>query len=169
LEQGRASGYPRTIDFTILRKRVSGLTSFIKEVINNPSESEFMRNLRKSTKRRNAAQPMTMIDLFDESQPGYFGPRGSELISDAILHDLGEYIRKKDNIYDDLRFCGGVTGFISSVLVPEVAVHLIMEDMGVAWDDARLLMKESAAYGCIVNASVEVSDDEEDSDSDSSL
>jgi hypothetical protein len=165
LEQGREKGYPTSVDLVALNSRVVKLLGFIKDdVINASSDSEFMRNLRKNTKRRNAANPMTMIDLFDDSQPGYYGPRGSEIISNLVMLKLGDYIRKNDNVYDDLKFCGGVSGFISAVVVPEVGIRLIMEDMEIGKEEARTIMRDSVAYGGIINASVEMSDDDDNSD-----
>lgn len=169
LEKGRTKGYPCSTDFTALRKRLITMLPFIKKIINNPSKSEFMMRLRKGAKGRNAAQPMTMIDLFDECQPGYYGPRGSELISDVVLKELGDYIRENNNLYEDLKFCGGVTGYIQSVVVPEVGLRLIMEDMEISKDEARTRMKESVAYGGIINASVEDDEDEEGSHSEEEL
>jgi len=166
LEDGKAKGYPTFIDFIGLKERIVRLLPFIKkDVVNRSSESEFMKTLRKKTKKTNAANPMTMIELFDECQPGYYGPRGSEVISDLVLSRLGEYIRRNERVYEDLKFCGGVTGFISSVVVPEVGVRLVMEDRNVPKEEARTIMKDSVAYGGVVNASVEMSDEDEENES----
>ena len=113
---------------------------------------------------------MTMIALFEEAQPGYYGPRGSELISEIVMKRLGDKIRKKENLLESLKFCGGVMGYISAVIVPEVGTLLIMEDMGVERAEAKKVMRESVTYGNVVNPSLDgVSSDEEDGNEDSDL
>jgi hypothetical protein len=115
---------------------------------------------------------MTMMALFEASQPGYYGPRGSELISEIVMKKLGNRIRNKESLLESLKFCGGVMGYISAVIVPEVGTLLIMEDMGVERDEAKTVMRDSVPYGNVINASIDViSSDEEgdDSDSDSDL
>lgn len=104
--------------------------------------------------------------MFEDSQPGYYGPQGAETISQIIMEKYGDTIRKRDKLFSALTFCGGVTGYVSSVLVPEVGVRLIMEDMDVNWEKARDIMKESAEYGAVANGAVEISDDDGDDDSD---
>ena len=52
-------------------------------------------------------------------------------------------------------------GYVSSVVVPEVAVRLIMEDKSVEWKRAREIMKESIPYGNAKNPSEETFSDEE--------
>jgi hypothetical protein len=104
------------------------------------------------------------MKLMEDSQPGYYGPQGAELISQIMMEKFGDTIRRKDKLFSALKFCGGVTGYVSTVLVPEVGVRLIMEDMCVDWEKAKEIMKESVEYGAVVNASVEVSDDDEDED-----
>jgi len=113
-----------------------------------------------------------MMALFEGSQPGYYGPRGSELISEIVMKKLGNRIRNKESLLESLKFCGGVMGYISAVIVPEVGTLLIMEDMGVERDEAKTVMRDSVPYGNVINASIDViSSDEEgdDSNSDSDL
>jgi hypothetical protein len=167
LEQGKSRGYPSSFDGIQFRYRIQKLLPAIKRVINSPTESEFLVLQRKKTSRKNAAAPMIQMKMFEDSQPGYYGPRGAELISQILMEKFGERIRRSDNLFSALKFCGGVTGYVSSVLVPEVGVRLIMEDMDVVWEKARDVMKESVEFGAVVNAAVEISDDDDDDDDDS--
>ena len=48
---------------------------------------------------------------------------------------------------DPLVAKAGVVGYAQSVLVPELAVRLVKEDMGVNDDDARQVMRESIDLG----------------------
>jgi hypothetical protein len=166
IAEGINKGFPKLVNFTNLRKRVQDLLPSVRKVINSPRESEFLTNLRNKTNRKTAATPMAMINLFDESQPGYYGSRGAEIISQIVLRRLGDEIRGKKELFDALKFCGGVTGYVSSVLVPEVGLRLIMEDMDISKSEARSIMKDSVAYGGALTA---IRDSEEsDSDSDGS-
>jgi hypothetical protein len=124
----------------------------IKELLDRKTESEFLALLRQKTSR-NAAAPMIMIKLFEGSQPGYYGPKGGELISEIVMGKYGDYIRKSGDLYNSLKFCGGVMGYISAVIVPEVGVQLIMEDEDIKWDEARKIMRASIPYGNVKNPS----------------
>jgi RTC4-like domain len=161
IEEGKKQGYPSKIDFTGLRKRVLERLSVVNEVVKNPSESEYYKTLKKASGNRSVVQPMTMINVFDELQPGYYGPRGREIISDTVLKKMGDSIRKTDAIFEELRFCGGVTEFISSIVVPEIGVRLVMEDRGLKREEAVKVMRRSVPYGNIVNANGDTSDVED--------
>src|SRR6202043_727614 len=126
----------------------------IKAVIKSPVESEFLALQRRRTSRRNAAAPMIQMKLMEDSQPGYFGPQGAELISQLMMEKFGDTIRRRDKLLSALKFCGGVTGYVSMVLVPEVGVRLIMEDMHVDWEKAKKIMKDSVEFGAVANANV---------------
>lgn len=170
LHDGRAQGFPTAFDFIEVKSRIIRLIPKVRKIISRRKESEFLINIRAKTSRRNAAAPMTMIALFEEAQPGYYGPRGSELISEIVMKRLGDKIRKKENLLESLKFCGGVMGYISAVIVPEVGTLLIMEDMGVERAEAKKVMRESVTYGNVVNPSLDgVSSDEEDGNEDSDL
>jgi len=167
LHSGLQKGYPKSINFDTLENRVKDLRPVVKEILNGPDESEFLANLRTRVSRRMAAQPMMRIKLFNDCQPGYYGPRGMELISEIMMKSFGMYIRNKESLMDGVNFCGGVTGFVSSVIVPEVGVRLIMDDMDVNWKEACQIMKDSVAYGNVINPNVDViSDDGGDSEED---
>jgi hypothetical protein len=168
LEEGISKGFPESVDFIGLRKRVRKLLPLIQKILDS-SESEFLTNLRKKTFRKTAAAPMSLINVFDDSQPGYYGSYGAEVIAEVVLNKLGDEIRGRDDLFDTLKFCGGVTGYVSAVLVPEVGLRLIMEDMNISQSEARKVMKESVAYGGALNANMdsEASEDSDDNDEDS--
>ena len=54
-------------------------------------------------------------------------------------------------INDRLLASGGVSGFVQSVLVPELGVRLIMEDMSVNEEKAKIIMKDTIDVGDLVN------------------
>jgi hypothetical protein len=49
----------------------------------------------------------------------------------------------------------GVAGYAQSVLVPELAVRLVREDMGVSDDAARQILRESIQLGQKLNPAVD--------------
>ena len=161
VQEGKAKGFPERVDFSALRSRVKKLLPTIRKMVNSPDESEFLTNLRSKTFRKTAAAPMSMINSFEDSRPGYYGSQGAEIITGLVLRKLGDEIRQNAMLYDALKFCGGVTGYVSSVVVPEVGLRLIMEDMTISKSEARQIMKDSIAYGGVVSAKVDSDDDSE--------
>lgn len=49
----------------------------------------------------------------------------------------------------------GVVGYAQSVLVPELAVRLVKEDMGVSDDTARQILRESISLGEKLNPALD--------------
>ena len=52
---------------------------------------------------------------------------------------------------DKLISSGGVSGYVQAVLVPELAVLLVKEDMGVDDESARTILQESIEIGDLLN------------------
>lgn len=46
---------------------------------------------------------------------------------------------------------GGVSGYVQAVLVPELAILLVKEDMGVDDEEARVILQESIEIGDLLN------------------
>jgi hypothetical protein len=166
LEAGRSKGYPESFDFKFIHSRVLTVLKNIQiqKLIKGEQKSEILKTLQTSTSNRNAATPMAMFQVFDLTQPGYYGPRGVELITRLVMEKFADEIRKSKKLQESLRFCGGVMGYVSSVIVPEVGIRLIMEDKDIDWEKARQIMKESVAYGSVINPAVADEIDEEDVD-----
>lgn len=95
----------------------------------------------------------------DSSVRGGIKRRGVRVSQD------GDGGKKKKKNKDDAGDVGvraiGVGPYVSSVLVPECTMLLVMEDTGEGEDKAREVMRESAAVGMVVNAEDEVVDVEE--------
>jgi hypothetical protein len=91
--------------------------------------------------------------------PGYFGTRGLRVMTEYIVREFAPLLRKMA-VEDRLVSARGVTGFVQEVVVPEVAVRLVMEDMGLGGapdgeEEARRVLRESAAVGELVNEEIE--------------
>lgn len=169
LQDGKARGFPTSFDFQMVRSRIIRLIPNVRKMISRRKESEFLIDIRAKTSRRNAAAPMTMMTMFEDAQPGYYGPRGSELISEIVMKRLGDKIRNRESLLESLKFCGGVMGYISAIIVPEIGTLLIMDDMGVERTEAKKIMRESVSYGNVVNPSIDVISSDEGDDSDADL
>jgi hypothetical protein len=85
--------------------------------------------------------------------PGYYGPRGFNLMCDYLVKDFGDLLKKK--AVDDRVIAGrGSAAFIQTVLVAELAVQLIMEDMKVAEEEARRILEESKDLGEMIHEEI---------------
>lgn len=56
---------------------------------------------------------------------------------------------------DEIVKKAGVAGYAQSVLVPELAVRLVKEDMGVDDDSARQILRDSIAIGQKLNPALD--------------
>lgn len=52
---------------------------------------------------------------------------------------------------DKIVAAAGVSGYVQTVLVPELAILLIMDDLGIDTEDARGVMAESVDIGDLLN------------------
>jgi hypothetical protein len=76
-----------------------------------------------------------------------------------ITQHYSDQIRQRAKV-DPLIAARDVSGFVQMVLAPELATKLIMDDMGITFEEALDILKESAELGEMVNDSSEsISDD----------
>jgi len=75
-------------------------------------------------------------------------------MSENIMRKFSPQLRRIA-VKDKLMSARGVSGYVQSVLVPEVAVMLIQEDMTVDTERARSIMRESVVMGDLVNEEIE--------------
>lgn len=93
--------------------------------------------------------------------PGYYGPRGRRLITEAVMTLLHAEIKKSS---DPVVLTSGPATFVQAVLVPEVAVRLIMEDLQCDEDKAEEVRDATFEMGSLlfeeVEDRVEIGDEE---------
>ncbi|KAL2023496.1 hypothetical protein VTK56DRAFT_2492 [Thermocarpiscus australiensis] len=82
--------------------------------------------------------------------PGYYGIRGLRAMSENLIREFSSLLRQRA-LQDKLVSARGHTAYLQSVLVPELAVQLIMEDMSVGEDEARRILTESSWVGELLN------------------
>ncbi|KAF3046462.1 hypothetical protein E8E12_009693 [Didymella heteroderae] len=97
--------------------------------------------------------------------PGYYGPRGRRLITEAVMSLLNTEIKRST---DPVVMTSGPATFVQAVLVPEVAVRLIMEDLQCDQERAEEVREATFEMGGLLNEeiedSVEVEEGEEENE-----
>jgi hypothetical protein len=145
MQDWELNDYPE-IDWENLTRRIAKHHSFIKELVNG-KECHSRQALDETVK---AGKDRTLLKMTSNLTPGYYGSRGLREISEAIMKDFTPLLKRRI-VEDRLMAARGVTGFVQSVLVPEVTVLLIMEDMNVNIERAREVLTDSVGIGELVN------------------
>jgi len=145
-------GYP-SIDWSDLDARLAQHHSYIKSLLDGASS--YYRNILaeqvKSGKDRTLLQAVSNSN--NSLTPGYYGSRGFRAMSENIMDKFSAQLREIA-VTDRLVAARGVTGYVQTVLVLELAVRLIREDMGVGVEDARQIMRESVGIGDLLSEEV---------------
>lgn len=137
--------YP-TIDWTELDSRIAKHHSFIKNLIKG--EDSHYRSVLGD--RIEAGEDRTAMTTKTNLTPGYYGTRGLRIISENLFAKFTPLLKKR-MIQDRIMSSRGFAPYVQSVLVPEVAVRLIMEDMKVDGEEAREILTNSAEIGELMN------------------
>lgn len=137
--------YPK-IDWTTLESRIECLHDYLESLIMG-TDSYFGGILAENIR---IGQDRTLLTTKEYPTPGYYGLRGMSIMTEAVTETFAKLLRKRAPT--DKRVSGrGYTGFVQSVLVPELAVKLIQEDLSLDEEQAREVMIESRAVGEILN------------------
>ncbi|KAK4046835.1 hypothetical protein OIV83_005832 [Microbotryomycetes sp. JL201] len=160
IPEGKARGWPKSIDWQNLSRRIDRLQDRILNIIRGEQPSHFFEIAKNEwlAKGRKVKTVMSEYESFEIEQPGYYGSRGKDFLSDHLAQMF----------YND---CDLVTSkriapldkdwFMRRVLVPETAVMLIMQDNGLEdAEEGRVLCEESRAYGRAMFPSVSAKDDD---------
>ncbi|KAI1486055.1 RTC4-like domain-containing protein [Biscogniauxia mediterranea] len=142
LNSGSERGYPR-IDWGTLDSRCDKHQDFLKKILEGSQSSYFAKVLKEQVQ---SGKNRTLLKTEDSLTPGYYGPRGLRFMTEYIMRTLSTVVRKRA-IEDRLVSARGYTGYVQTVLVPELAVRLIMEDMGVPEKTAREILRDSIEIG----------------------
>ncbi|EPE06772.1 hypothetical protein F503_03199 [Ophiostoma piceae UAMH 11346] len=133
-----ARGYP-AIDWDALPARLEPHYAHVKKVLLGGA-STYRDSYEGS---RKALDEVALV-------PGYYGRRGQQVLSAAIIQRLSDVLRQQA-VEDPVVAARGMVQYVQAVLVPELAVQLIREDMGglikVTAAEGRRVLGESAAIG----------------------
>ena len=154
-----ARGYP-AIDWDALPARLEPHYAHVKAVLLGGA-STYRDSYEGS---RKALDEVALV-------PGYYGRRGQQVLSAAIIQRLSDVLRQQA-VEDPVVAARGMAQYVQAVLVPELAVLLIREDMGglvkVTAAEGRRVLGESAAIGeAVMEEEGDVVADESEEDGES--
>ena len=139
-------GYP-DIDWTQLDSRIAAHYPALRKILAGEAASHyadaFAEGLRGGRNRTTLTSDANLT-------PGYYGLRGLRAMTENLIVELAPLLRERA-VVDRLVSARGHTVYLQSVLVPEVAARLVMEDMGVGEEEARRVLRESSKVGELLN------------------
>ncbi|TLD09917.1 hypothetical protein PgNI_06304 [Pyricularia grisea] len=142
-------GYP-DIDWDQLEKRFEEHADHLGQVLEAKTNSHYRDAL--SSKVR-SGKGRTLLTSQTSLTPGYYGFRGLRLMTEYLVKRFSGKLRERA-IQDRLVAARGHTTFVQSVLVPELAVQLMMEDLDIGAEAARNVLRESAKLGEMLHEEV---------------
>ncbi|KAJ5106496.1 hypothetical protein N7456_003171 [Penicillium angulare] len=154
-KEWQAQGYPE-INWNAFEERLQRHYPDLEKYLNVEAPS-YYRNILDSAQKSGQALRLSLTgNSIEAISCGYYGTKGAQKMQvensrlDAVMHRFSVKLRRlaKD---DSLVTKVGVVGYAQSVLVPELALRLIMEDMNVQTDVAREIMRESIDIGQKLN------------------
>ncbi|EJD51784.1 hypothetical protein AURDEDRAFT_149420 [Auricularia subglabra TFB-10046 SS5] len=147
LPQAIRAGWPTTIDFDSIPARVKRKRRILDDILKDPSTSSFFREAMDNVARvgaRVAESAMGQYAIFERIQPGYYGERGAVVLHQTLFSlYTPEDLQKSHHLFAPL----STQTFQHSVLVPEAALALIMDDRGETRAQALKTMRASSRYG----------------------
>lgn len=147
--------YP-TIDWEVLEKsRIPKKLSFLRRIIAgqipNPYLDELQSQLKKANGNRKKVQAYLNEGVVDFAKPGYYGPKGTQLMVKAITMALTDSLKtalQKDAVIREV----GIGAFVSVVLVPALTLAFVIEDMNLESEESgRRVLEESTPVGALLN------------------
>ncbi|KPM39950.1 hypothetical protein AK830_g6612 [Neonectria ditissima] len=148
LDVWRERQYPAEIPWSDLESRFADHRDYLLRVVRG-EPSHFRSILAKKIETGKARS----LKKEDNLNPGYYGPRGFNLMCDYLVGEFGDLLKEKA-VSDRVIAGRGSASFIESVLVAELAVRLIQEDMDVSLVEARGIMEESKGIGEMIHEDV---------------
>ncbi|KAJ5579208.1 hypothetical protein N7450_008075 [Penicillium hetheringtonii] len=148
-------GYPE-IDWETFDQRIKKYFPELEKILAPGSPSYYhniLSDIMKDGKAKNFRLTM-MGDGIETISCGYYGTKGAGKMLQAIVDRFSASLRRL-SASDDIIKTAGVAGYAQSVLVPELAVCLVKEDMGVDDESARQILRDSIDIGEKVNPAMD--------------
>lgn len=162
LPEGKKNGYPITIDFDQLPKRIrrhrKHLDGVLRGNINNPYRNAWETRLKDFGSL--AKSTHMLMQFYPDTLPGYYGPRGAAVLFDTLCEMFlrPSKTRRKIDKTDMIEL-------IQMVLIPEASTLLISEDYGECdLKRARELRSDSVKFGQLVHHGDDCNEDSDDND-----
>ncbi|KAG7293321.1 hypothetical protein NEMBOFW57_003367 [Staphylotrichum longicolle] len=153
-------GYP-DIDWCRLDDRIARHHAYIRRILQDGRPSHY-GDLFSDAVRGGRNRTLLRSDM--NLTPGYYGMRGLRHMTENLINEFAPVLRERA-VEDRLIAARGHIMYLQSVLVPELAVRLVMEDMDVGEEEARAILSESVDVGELLNdeiADVVVQDSDDD-------
>ncbi|PGH17914.1 hypothetical protein AJ79_00813 [Helicocarpus griseus UAMH5409] len=145
------SGYP-IIDWDNLHKRIEKHYAELDNILTCKTPSFYRKRLEDSQAQKKKGNMKLTVhgEAVEKLSTGYYGSRGEKKMMDAIINHFSV---KFNNLApkDSLIQAAGVSGFVQSVMIPELTVMLVKEDMNIGDDDARRIVIDSKDLGSLIN------------------
>ncbi|PNH44132.1 hypothetical protein VD0004_g3511 [Verticillium dahliae] len=158
-----AKGYP-DIDWEALPSRFAAHDGALRRIVHG--DASHYRSVLAG--RVSDGRERTLRATERSLAPGYYGPRGLRVMSEHLISRFASALRRRA-VEDELVAARGSAVFVSTVLVPELASRLIMEDLAVGADEAHRVLEESVPIGDLLHEEigdvvVDVGEADDDSD-----
>jgi len=155
-EEWKQRGYP-DIDWEHLPYRLRNYRPVIYEILTKPKVSHFRGNMAERLRRGKDRNLMMHVhhEGLQSCSVGYYGPRGLKIMTDFILAEFSDDIRRLAGS-DKVIAARGATGYVQMVLAPELATKLVMDDMrqshpNMKVEEAREILGSSSDLGYLLN------------------
>ncbi|CAI4216177.1 unnamed protein product [Parascedosporium putredinis] len=147
------------IEWKKLDRRIAEHFGFLEKILKG-GKSHYGDKLAQDVKD---GKSRNLMKAGFDSPPGYYGTRGFRAMQEAIFGRFSSLLRQRA-VEDALVSSRGYSIYVQAVLVPELAVRLVMEDMGVGSEAARKILEESEAIGELLCEDIGDIVDEDDED-----
>ena len=152
----RDRAYPE-VDWSGLAKRFKKHNARLQTIMEGKIHSTYRADLETKVRENKTRTAMHGLETGAErgASVGYYGSKGAKMMTEYILTAFSGKLRKlaaADRVIAAKGVSGGVSGYVQSVMVPELAVALVMEDCHVEAKEARQILLESADVGEALNA-----------------
>ncbi|KAI8381202.1 RTC4-like domain-containing protein [Radiomyces spectabilis] len=172
--EGRQKGYPSFIDFDQLKGRIHRMRNELEAVILGQEHSPYRNIALKAYEtlgKNKARSTMGVMQRFDATLPGYYGPKGASI----ILRELQKLFINTNYLTKDMTKPQLPLEYMQQVLLPEVGYRLIKQDLTdrQSSNDGRDItqqamdvMQESTEYGNMMYPDAHEPSAHEDKDDD---
>lgn len=140
--------YP-TIDWAALPARMSKFHTTIEAILERRKDSYYRNMLDESVATGQERNAFRAVEGAGQAHavPGYYGMKGARAMQEHILATFSTRIRRLAST-DKAIPRTGPAGYVQTVLAPEMAVLLVMDDFaGIDAEQARTILAESVEVG----------------------
>ncbi|KAK9479031.1 RTC4-like domain-containing protein [Lipomyces japonicus] len=141
--------YPTRLNEKDILQRSEKFTAVLLQICREEIPSVMRDQAYRMAMKSKANRVDALAQLQDSDvdvTPGYYGLKGQEIMTRFCLSQCDMTLKRECMRHKWISKIS-VTGYISAVLVPELATRLIMEDRRVSHNEAEAIRIESSSYG----------------------